>query len=82
MTEVTANSTICGFVHKIEGKMEDENIIIDIDTPCKKIKKMSHLEAPMMKIFDIKDNYVMNKAKKMQCTSHCLVPCGIFMFAG
>ncbi|MHC1605387.1 MAG: DUF6951 family protein [Candidatus Methanofastidiosia archaeon] len=82
MIEITVDSTLCDFIHKIQGKMEGENIIIDINTLCEKIQKMSHLEVPMMEIFDIKDNYVISKAKEVGCSSHCLVPCGIFMFAG
>jgi len=77
MAKATVNSTLCYFVHKIHGTMKEENIIIDIDTPCEKIKKMSHLEVPMMEIFDIKDNYVITKAQEMGCSSHCIVPCGI-----
>ena len=28
-------------------------------------------------ILDIQDNYVINQAKKADCGSNCLVPCGI-----
>lgn len=38
MTEVTVHSKVCGFTHKVCGKMEGDKIIIDIDTPCEKIK--------------------------------------------
>jgi len=77
MTDVTVNSTICGFVHDIHGVLKGDKIIIDIETPCEKIQQMSHLEVPMMEILDIKDNYVMEKAKEAKCSSNCLVPCGI-----
>ncbi|ADI74543.1 conserved hypothetical protein [Methanohalobium evestigatum Z-7303] len=77
MTEVTVNSRLCGFTHKIKGQMEGDKVIIDIDTPCEKIKNLSHMEVPMMELFDIKDNYVMEKAKEADCTSICLVPCGV-----
>ena len=71
------HSTICGFEHKIEGKREDETIHIHIESACEKIQKMSGMEIPMMEIFDIKENYVMNKAQELKCSSNCLVPCGI-----
>ncbi|MDK2891820.1 hypothetical protein [Methanohalophilus sp.] len=77
MTDLTVNSTICGFVHEIHGERKGDKIIINIDTPCEKIQQMSHLEVPMMEILDIKDNYVMEKAKEAKCSSNCLVPCGI-----
>lgn len=77
MTEVTVNSRICGFTHKIKGKMEGDKVIVDIDTPCEKVKEFSHLEVPMMDLFDIKDNCVMQNAKEADCTSICLVPCGV-----
>jgi hypothetical protein len=77
MTDVTVHSTVCGFVHEIHGKLEKGTIIIDIESPCEKIRKMSHMEIPMMEILDIKDNYVMEKAKEAKCSSNCLVPCGI-----
>ena len=77
MTEVTVNSTICGFVHKVCGKIDGENVIIDIESDCEKIKKMSHMEIPMEQTLDIKDNYVMSKAQEMKCSSNCLVPCGV-----
>ena len=47
-SSVTVNSNICGFVHKVHGKLDGKNIIIDIETPCEKIKKMSHMEIPIM----------------------------------
>ncbi|MBC7086636.1 MAG: hypothetical protein H5T43_09835 [Methanomethylovorans sp.] len=77
MADVTVNSNICGFVHKIHGKRAGKNIVIDIETDCEKIKKMSHMEIPMDQTLDIKDNYVMTKAQEAQCSSNCLVPCGI-----
>ncbi|AKB24088.1 hypothetical protein MSMTP_0619 [Methanosarcina sp. MTP4] len=77
MTEITVNSTLCGFVHKIRGKMKGSKIIVDIETPCEKIKKFSHMEIPMMETMDIKDNYVTDRAKEAQCSSNCLVPCAI-----
>lgn len=76
-SSVTVNSNICGFVHKVHGKLEGKNIIIDIETPCEKIKKMSHMEIPIMETMAIKDNYVMNKAQELQCTPICLVPCAV-----
>lgn len=77
VSRVTVNSSICGFVHKIHGKTEGKKIIIDIETPCEKIKKMSHMEIPITETMDIKDNYIMNKAQEFQCTPICLVPCGV-----
>jgi hypothetical protein len=77
MAKATVHSNLCGFNHKIEGKRDGTKIIIDIVTPCEKIQKMAHMEIPMMQIFDIKDNVVMNKAQALKCSSNCLVPCGI-----
>jgi len=77
MTEVTVNTTICGFVHHIKGELQGDKIVINIDTDCDMIKQMSPMEVPMMDTLDIKENYVMNKAQKAKCTSTCLVPCGI-----
>ncbi|MGB3906877.1 MAG: hypothetical protein WBL02_00405 [Methanomethylovorans sp.] len=76
-SNVTVDSGICGFVHKVHGKLDGKSIIIDIETPCEKIRKMSHMEIPMKETMDIKDNYVMNKAKELQCTPTCLVPCAV-----
>jgi len=77
MTEAKVNSRICGFTHIIKGTMSGQNIIIDIETPCEKIKKISHIEVPMMDLFDIKENIVMGKAREARCTSTCLVPCAV-----
>lgn len=77
MTEVKVNSKICGFTHVIRGIKDGQNIIVDINTPCEKIKKMSHLEVDMMELFDIKENTVMEKAREARCTSTCLVPCAV-----
>jgi len=77
LTEITVNSTICGFTHKIKGSMKGDKIIVDIETPCEKIKKFSHMEIPMMETLDIKDNYVIDKAQEAQCSSNCLVPCAL-----
>ncbi|MDW7732118.1 MAG: hypothetical protein SCH66_06780 [Methanolobus sp.] len=76
-TTVNVNSAICGFKHKITGRFDGKNIIIDIETPCVKIKTMEHMEIPMMETMDIKDNYVMDRAKEAQCTPGCIVPAGI-----
>lgn len=77
MTEVKVNSRICGFTHIVRGRKDGKKIIVDIDTPCEKIKKMSHLEVDMMDLFDIKDNLVMEKAKEARCTATCLIPCAV-----
>ena len=76
-TTLTVNSSICGFTHRITGRLEGEHIIIDIDTPCKKVKAISHMDVPMMETLDIKDNYVMTKASEAECTALCLVPSGV-----
>ncbi len=77
MTEITVNSTICGFVHKICGQKKGKFITVDIDTPCEKVKKFSHMEVPMREILDIKNNYVIDRAQEAGCSSNCLVPCAI-----
>lgn len=77
MSEAIVNSTICGFVHHIKGELKGDKILIDIDTDCNKIKNMSPMEIPMKETFDIKENYVINKAQELKCSSNCLVPCGI-----
>ncbi len=77
LTELTVNSTFCGFVHKIRGEKKGKKIIVDIETPCEKVKKISHMEIPMMEILDIKENYVLNRAREADCSSNCLVPCAV-----
>ncbi|HII03085.1 TPA: hypothetical protein HA351_16010 [Methanosarcinaceae archaeon] len=77
MSKITVNSTICDFTHKVCGKLKGDKIIVDIETPCEKIKEISHLEVPMMGTLDIKDNYVMERAKEAKICSNCLVPCGV-----
>lgn len=77
MTEIAVNSTICGFVHKVHGSRKGNKIAVDIETPCEKIKKFSHMEIPMKEIMDIKDNYVIDKAQEAKCCSNCLVPCAV-----
>ncbi len=57
--------------------MKGDKIIVDIETPCEKIKKFSHMQIPMMETLDIKKNYVIDKAQEAQCSSNCLVPCAI-----
>ncbi len=77
MTDITVNSTICDFIHEIHGELEEDKVVIDIVTPCEKVNQISHLEVPRMEVFDIKDNYVMDKAKEARICSTCLVPCAI-----
>lgn len=77
LAEFTVNSTICGFVHKIRGNKKGNKIVVDIETPCEKIKKFSHMEVPMMEIMDIKNNYVIDRAQEAKCCSNCLVPCAV-----
>jgi hypothetical protein len=77
LTEITVNSNICGFVHKIRGSKKGNKIIVDIETPCEKIKKFSHMEVPVKEILDIKNNYVIDRAQEAKCCSNCLVPCAV-----
>lgn len=77
VSTATVNSALCNYKHKIVGKLNGENVIIDIDTSCENIKKMAHMEIPVMETMDIRDNYIMNKAHEIYCTPTCLVPCGI-----
>jgi len=79
MSKAMVHSTLCGFEHVIHGKREGKVITIDIDTPCEKIQKMSHMEFGRRETMDmrIKDNPVMEKAQEFQCSNTCLVPCGI-----
>ncbi|WP_440951629.1 DUF6951 family protein [Methanococcoides sp. FTZ1] len=77
MTKITVDSAICGFTHTVTGHLDGDRIIIDIDSPCEKIREISHLEVPMMEIFGIDDNYVIRKAKEAKCSSTCLVPCAV-----
>ncbi len=77
VAKATVHASICGFKHVIEGKRNGNNIIIHIKTMCEKIQKMSHMEIPVTEIMDIKENYVMNKAREVQCSSNCLVPCSV-----
>ena len=75
-SEVTVNSSICGFKHKITGQVEGKEIITDIDTECKKIAGIAHMEIPKLQTLNIKENYVMNKAKDT-CGPTCIVPAGV-----
>ncbi|MDK2825167.1 MAG: hypothetical protein PWQ44_343 [Methanolobus sp.] len=77
LAEFTVKSTICDFVHKVRGVKDGKMIIVDIDTPCEKIKKLSHMEVPMMEILDIKNNYVIDQAHEAGCSANCLVPCAV-----
>ncbi|TQD29237.1 DUF6951 family protein [Methanolobus vulcani] len=74
---VHVNSSICGFIHIIKGKLDGKNIIIDIETPCSKVKQMSSMEIPMMQTLDIKDNYVMDRAQEARCCPGCILPTGV-----
>ncbi|WP_445476337.1 DUF6951 family protein [Methanococcoides methylutens] len=77
MTKITVDSTICGFTHTITGHLKGDKVIIDIVTPCEKVKEFSHMEVPTMEIFGIDDNYVIRKAKDAKCSSTCLIPCAV-----
>ncbi len=77
LTEFTVNSTLCDFVHKIHGNKKGSKVIVDIETPCEKINKFSHMEVPMTEILDIKNNYVIDRAQEAKCCSNCLVPCAV-----
>jgi hypothetical protein len=77
LTEFAVNSTLCDFVHKIHGNRKGNKIIVDIETPCEKINKISHMEIPMTEILDIKNNYVIDRAQEAKCCSNCLVPCAV-----
>ncbi|WMW22884.1 hypothetical protein RE476_03405 [Methanolobus mangrovi] len=75
-SEVRVNSAICGFKHKIIGELDGKTIIADIETDCKKVAKISHMEIPKKETRNIKENYVMNQAQDVCCTT-CIVPAGV-----
>ncbi|WP_292471407.1 hypothetical protein [Methanolobus sp.] len=75
-SEVKVNSAICGFQHKITGQLEGKTVITDIDTNCSKVAKISHMEIPKKETMNIKENYVMDQAKDVCCTT-CIVPAGV-----
>lgn len=77
MTEVTVNSNICGYVHKVSGKIDGNKVAIEIKTPCNVVKNIAHMEVPLMKILTMKDNYVLEKAADAPCCDTCLVPCAV-----
>lgn len=76
---VIVNSTICNYIHKINGKVEGKKMIIDINTPCKKVSELSHIEVPVEELYDTTytDNQIFQKAKEVKLCSTCLIPCGI-----
>jgi uncharacterized protein DUF6951 len=77
MTDITVNSRICGFTHKIHGTKDGKNVTIKIETDCPKVKNISDLEVSMMQMFGIKDNYVIGKAQEGNCCATCIVPSAI-----
>lgn len=77
MAQATVHSRLCGFTHEITGTKNGENVLINIQTDCEKIAKMSPMVISAMDLFDIKENPVMNKAQELKCSSNCLVPCGV-----
>lgn len=77
MVDIKVNSNICDHRHKIHGEKKGKEISVDIKTGCPKIESLSHLDVPMMKIFDIRDNYVTEKAHDAKVCATCVVPSGI-----
>lgn len=77
MTEATVNSRICGYVHKVSGKIDGNKIIIDIKTPCNVVKNISHMEVPLERILGRTNNYVLEMAAHAPCCDTCLVPCAV-----
>lgn len=77
MTDITVNSRICGFTHKIRGTKDGKKVKIKVETACPKVKNISELEVPMMELFGIKENAVIAKAQEGNCCATCLVPCAI-----
>lgn len=69
----------CGKVHDISSRQDNEKIIINIDTPCKAIEGLSHMEIPMDKDLKINDNPVIEQAN---CCYSCIVPAGILNVCG
>jgi hypothetical protein len=76
MTEVTVNSSICDYKHKINSEKEGNKVYVDIASDCKKIQAMSKMEVPKKDIFDIRDNYITKKAQEVHACPTCIVPSG------
>lgn len=78
MVEAKIYST-CGKVHDISSRQDNGKIVIDVDTPCKAIEGLSHMEIPMDKDLKIGDNPIIEQAN---CCYACMVPAGILNVCG
>jgi hypothetical protein len=81
MVEATVYATY-GKVHEISSKKDGRIIVIGIDTPCKHLKKISHLEIPLDVDLMINDNPVIDQANKASCCYSCIVPSAILNVCG
>lgn len=61
----------------MNGKIDENKVLIEIETPCNVVRNMAHMEVPFEGILGIKDNYVLQKASHAQCCDTCLVPVGV-----
>lgn len=77
MTKITVHSKICGYTHEVSGEFSGGKVIVDIDTPCEKIQKFSHMEIPKKELFGIRDNHVIKKAEEADCSATCIVPAAV-----
>lgn len=76
-TEVKVNSRICDHIHNVKAAKDGKNVIVEVDTSCEKVKKMTGLEVSQMEMFDMKDSSIMDKAKESKVCATCIVPASI-----
>lgn len=77
MTKIRVSSCICGLSHNVMGKVEGDRIIIKIDTPCEKFRKLSCLEFPLQKLPENQSNLTQEMERQTNCSFECTRECAL-----
>ncbi|MGB9133633.1 MAG: hypothetical protein WCB90_13640 [Methanosarcina sp.] len=77
MTKINLSSRICSSKHNVMGRVEGDNIIIKIDTPCEKFRKLSCLEFPLQKLPENKRDLTREMEKQTKCSFECTRECAL-----
>ncbi|MCQ1536607.1 hypothetical protein FTO70_13190 [Methanosarcina sp. KYL-1] len=77
MTKIRISSHKCGLTHTIFGRVEQNRIIIEIDTPCEKFSKLNPIEFHLHELPDNQDMLTLEMAGQTECSLECTRECAL-----
>ncbi|WP_440945688.1 DUF6951 family protein [Methanosarcina sp. T3] len=77
MIKISISSCMCGFSHKITGRVKGSRIIIKIDTPCEKFRELTYLDFPLQELPENRSELTLELERQTDCSLECTRECAL-----